>query len=133
MDKKKNINSDNVFTSCLRCGMILINSKREFCSKCIKKLDFIFLKAKSFLRSNPGATVDQIAQHVNTTVETIKYFIDSGRFARSGIRRIAHECKLCHKIIYEGVMCSNCEQALKDQVALLNQVTHQNEPDNKKD
>ncbi|HOI90321.1 MAG TPA: hypothetical protein PLK28_07400 [Candidatus Rifleibacterium sp.] len=43
-------------------------------------------------------------------------FINSGRLERVGLRKVAHPCQLCQKIIYEGVMCPECKKDLKDQV-----------------
>ena len=110
---------DKIISSCRICGSIMLNSSRDICYKCAKKEDFIFLKAKNFLRSNPGATVEQICNQVNTTPETIKRFIVSGKFARAGIRKVAHECLLCKRTIYEGIMCEHCESVLREQLDTL--------------
>ena len=105
--------------SCRVCGVIMVKLARDVCPKCFKEEEELFQKVKNFLRTNPGASVEQVAINVGCASEQVQAFINSGRLERVGLRKVAHPCQLCQKIIYEGVMCPDCKKDLKDQVRIL--------------
>lgn len=109
--------------SCRICGVIMVKVARDVCPKCFKEEEELFTKIKGFLRSNPGASVAQVAEHCFCTEERVTEFIKSGRLERVGLRNIAHQCELCGITIYEGVMCPDCKKNLKDQVKSLKSLT----------
>ncbi len=107
---------DNKLISCRVCGIIMVKLARDVCPKCFREEEELFQKVKNFLRTNPGASVVQVAEHAACSEEQVQAFINSGRLERVGLRKVAHPCQLCQKIIYEGVMCPECKKDLKDQV-----------------
>lgn len=107
---------DNKLISCRVCGIIMVKLARDVCPKCFREEEELFQKVKNFLRTNPGASVVQVAEHAGCSEEQVQAFINSGRLERVGLRKVAHPCQLCQKIIYEGVMCPECKKDLKDQV-----------------
>lgn len=110
---------ENKLISCRVCGIIMVKLARDVCPKCFREEEELFQKVKSFLRANPGASVGQVAEHSGCAPEQVQAFINSGRLERVGLRKVAHACQLCQKIIYEGVMCPECKKELKDQVRSL--------------
>ncbi len=107
---------DDKLISCRVCGIIMVKLARDVCPTCFRDEEELFQKVKNFLRSNPGASVVQVAEHAGCKEEQVQAFINSGRLERVGLRKVAHPCQLCQKIIYEGVMCPECKKDLKDQV-----------------
>lgn len=101
----------------------MYKASRELCNKCFKIEDEIFQRTRNFLRANPGATIEQASRFVGCSVDLITSFITTGRLARAGIRKIAHECQLCCTIIYEGNICSSCEKILLEQLSSLKKTT----------
>lgn len=110
---------DSKLISCRVCGVIMVKLARDVCPKCFREEEDLFQKVKNFLRTNPGASVDQVAQHAGCSEDQVQNFIRSGRLERVGLRKVAHPCQLCQATIYEGVMCSDCKRSLKDQVKIL--------------
>ncbi len=115
--------ADENISTCKNCGQVMYKASRELCSKCFKSEDELFQRTRNFLRANPGATIEQAARFVGCSVDVITGFITSGRLARAGIRKIAHECQLCCTIIYEGNICTNCERILIEQLDSLKKIT----------
>lgn len=107
---------DNKLISCRVCGIIMVKLARDVCPTCFRQEEELFQKVKNFLRTNPGASVTQVAEHAGCDEDRVQAFINSGRLERVGLRKVAHPCQLCQKIIYEGVMCPECKKDLKDQV-----------------
>jgi hypothetical protein len=96
----------------------MVKLARDICSKCFQKEEELFQKVKGFLRANPGATVQEVAQAMNCPEEHVKYFITSGRLERVGVK-VAHPCQICQKTILDGMICPECKRSLKDQVSTL--------------
>jgi len=107
---------DNKLISCRVCGIIMVKLARDVCPTCFRQEEELFQKVKNFLRTNPGASVTQVAEHAGCDEDQVQAFINSGRLERVGLRKVAHPCQLCQKIIDEGVMCPECKKDLKDQV-----------------
>lgn len=120
--------SEENISTCRMCGTVMFRSTRDLCSKCSKNEEELFQKTRNFLRANPGATVEQVARFLDCNPDTITGFITSGRLARAGIRRIAHECQLCRSIIYEGNLCADCEKNLQTQVTSLQKSEETKDP-----
>ncbi len=109
----------NNLIACRICGQIMVKISRDVCPKCFKKEEELFIKIKSFLKANPGVSVPQVAQNCGCSEEDVWGFIKSGRLDRIGLSKIAHHCELCNSIIYEGVMCDDCQKKLKNQLSSL--------------
>ncbi len=105
--------------SCRNCGVIMVRIAKDLCPKCFKEEEELFGKIKVFLRANPGASVEQVANNCGCEEDRVMFFIKSGRLERIGLKKIAHQCELCGVTIYEGVMCPDCNKKLKDQVKML--------------
>jgi hypothetical protein len=110
---------DENISVCKNCGEVMYKASRDMCNTCFKHEDEIFQRTRNFLRANPGATIELAARFVGCSVELITDFITSGRLARAGIRKIAHECQLCCTIIYEGNICPTCEKVLLEHLNSL--------------
>lgn len=122
--------SSQKLISCRVCGVIMVKLARDTCSKCFQKEEELFQKVKGFLRSNPGASVQEVAQAMNCSEEHVKYFIRSGRLERVGVK-VAHPCQICQKTILDGMICPECKRNLKDQVSTLRNATGIKEDDDR--
>lgn len=104
--------------SCRVCGKIMVKLSRDVCQTCYVQEEELFAKVKDFLKANPGATVEEVANTLQTTKSKIEFFIKSGRLERIGLQ-ISHPCETCGKIIKTGIICSDCSKELKEKVNVL--------------
>lgn len=114
--------------SCRVCGVIMVKLARDTCSKCFQKEEELFQRVKSYLRSNPGSSVEDVAKAMDCSEEQVKYFVRTGRLERVGVK-VAHPCQICQKVIMDGMICPECKKSLKDQVSTLRSQTGQPDPD----
>lgn len=115
------MNSENEtnLIACRVCGVIMVRLARDTCPKCFQEEEKIFQKVRDFLRANNGASLEDVAIHTGCSIEQVEGFLRSGRLERVGVKKVAHPCQLCQKIIYEGVVCPDCRKNLKEQVTSL--------------
>lgn len=97
----------------------MVRLARDICPKCFQEEEKVFQKVRDFLRANNGASLEDVAIHTGCGVEQVESFLRSGRLERVGVKKVAHPCQLCQKIIYEGVVCPDCKKNLKEQVTSL--------------
>lgn len=97
------------------CGKIINLSESSICSTCVRKEGDLIRKSKDFLRMNPGADVERIANHVGCSKEQIEFFIASGKMIGTAVK-FTHECRLCQKPTTEPRLCLDCQKALKNQI-----------------
>lgn len=123
--------SSQKLISCRVCGVIMVKLARDICSKCFQKEEELFQKVKNFLRSNPGATIPEVARAMECSEKQVQYFVRTGRLERVGVK-VAHPCQICQKTIMDGMICPECKKALKDQVATLKKDTGVEDDDDAK-
>lgn len=104
--------------ACRVCGTIMVKLARNICTKCSQIEEELFQKVKSYLRTNPDSSLLEVAKAVGCSEEQVDFFVQSGRLERIGAK-VAHPCKICQKIVLEGIICPECKRGLKEQVTIL--------------
>jgi len=104
--------------TCRVCGAVMVKISRDLCQKCYQDEEDLFMKIKDYLRSNPGASIAEVAAGVTATLEQVETFVNSGRLERVGVH-IPHQCQTCGKIIQTGIICPDCTSGIQTQVDSL--------------
>lgn len=87
-------------------------SGEEICIKCIRMEEKKFQEVKEYLRENPGANMQVVAQEVDVSTKLIKKFLRQGRLEVSPESPIALNCDRCGKRILTGHFCEECRSEM---------------------
>jgi len=102
--------------NCPRCGRIFTYIGRNICNSCIESEENEFKIVKEYIYDNPGATISEVSQETEVTVEKIMRFLREERLEiKSENSNLVLECERCGRSISSGRFCENCkEQMNKD-------------------
>lgn len=102
--------------NCPRCGRIFSYMGRPICNSCIETEENEFKVVKEYVYDNPGATISEVSQETEVTVEKIMRFLREERLEiMSENSNLILECERCGRSIKSGRFCENCkEQMNKD-------------------
>jgi len=96
--------------NCPRCGKIFTYLGRPICSKCLENEENEFKVVKEYVYDNPGATISEVAQETEVTVEKIMRFLREERLEiKSENSNMLLECERCGRAINSGRFCENCK------------------------
>jgi flagellar operon protein (TIGR03826 family) len=100
--------------NCRKCGKIFTYlAGAPICSTCKQLDEDDFKKVKDYLYENPGASITELSNQLEVSVEKIKRFLRDGRLEISGSEgNVFLECEGCGKAINSGRFCSECERSL---------------------
>jgi len=103
--------------NCRRCGKIYnYLSGPPICIDCKNADEAVFKKVKEYLYDNPGATLAQVANDVDVSVEKIKMFLKDGRLEIKEGMNIILECERCGKSIKTGRFCMECQNSVSHEI-----------------
>lgn len=97
--------------NCKSCGRLFNYVGRNICPSCAKKLEERFDMVKKYIRENPGATIGEVAENNDVSVNQIRNWIREERLELSKESPIGIECERCGKLIRVGRMCEACKKA----------------------
>jgi len=97
--------------NCKSCGNLFNYVGRNICPACARRLEERFDKVKQYIRENPGATIGQVAEENEVSVNQIRNWIREERLELSKESAIGIECERCGKLIKVGRMCEACKRA----------------------
>ena len=86
----------------------------KICPKCREELEEKFQEVKEYIRDNPGANVDQVADECEVTVKQIKKWVREARLTFADDSLIGLECERCGRMIHCGRFCTQCAGGLED-------------------
>ena len=86
----------------------------KICPKCREELEEKFQEVKDYIRNNPGANVDQVAEECEVTVKQIKKWVREARLTFADDSLIGLECERCGRMIHCGRFCTQCAGGLED-------------------
>jgi len=99
--------------NCPRCGKIFSYLGRPICNKCIEIEENEFKVVKEYVYDNPGATISEVSQETEVTVEKIMRFLREERLEiKSENSNLILECERCGRSINSGRFCENCKGAM---------------------
>lgn len=103
--------------NCKECGKIFnYLGGAPVCAACAKKLEERFAQVKEFVYDNPGASINEVAEENEVSVQQIKRWIREERLAFSDSSDIGIDCEKCGAMIRTGRYCNNCKRRLEEQL-----------------
>ena len=96
--------------NCPRCGKIFSCFGRPICNTCIDAEENEFKLVKEYIYDNTGATISEVAQETEVSVEKIMRFLREERLEiMSENSNLLLECERCGRAIKSGRFCENCK------------------------
>lgn len=96
--------------NCPRCGKIFTYINRPICHSCLENEENEFKVVKDYIYDNPGATISEVSQETEVSVEKIMRFLREERLEISSENsNLLLECERCGRAISSGRFCDNCK------------------------
>lgn len=102
--------------NCKGCGRLFNYLQGPpLCTACIAELENKFQQVKDYLRENPKAQLNRIAEDNEVTVKQIKQWVREERLTFTEESQITLDCENCGAPILTGRFCDNCRAALQNE------------------
>ena len=99
--------------NCPRCGKIFSYIGRPICHNCLESEENEFKIVKEYIYDNPGATISEVAQETEVSIEKIMRFLREERLEiKSENSNLLLECERCGRAINSGRFCDNCKDEI---------------------
>lgn len=99
--------------NCRKCGRLFnYLSGPQLCEACKADLEKTFQRVKDYIRENPKASLNQIADDNGTTVRQLKQWVREERLEFAKDSGITLECENCGAPIRTGRYCEKCKNTL---------------------
>ncbi len=96
--------------NCPRCGRIFTFIARPICNKCLEAEENEFKTVKEYVYDNPGATISEVSQETEVSVERIMRFLREERLEiKSENSNLILGCERCGRSINSGRFCEECK------------------------
>lgn len=100
--------------NCKSCGRLFnYLSGPPICPACREALEDKFARTKDFVRNNPGATIQLVAEKNDVTVQQIRQWVREERLEFSKDSPIGIECESCGATIRTGRFCEACKGRMR--------------------
>lgn len=101
--------------NCKKCGKMFNYIGGPFiCQPCKDEDEKDFKRVKEYLYSNPGATMSEVSEVLEVSVEKITRFLKEGRLEIVGEEsNFILECESCGKSIRTGRYCDECSREVE--------------------
>ncbi|MBQ6005677.1 MAG: hypothetical protein IJL14_05445 [Selenomonadaceae bacterium] len=100
--------------NCARCKKIFVPvGKEKICADCRAADLELEERVKSYVRDNPGITVNQLIEGSGAPAKLVWRMIQQGQFENSGLKNASYPCANCGKLITRDTYCSECLDKLK--------------------
>lgn len=100
--------------NCKRCGkMYAYLSGPPICQDCKQQDEEDFQKVKKYIYDNRGASMKDISEACDVSIEKITKFLKEGRLEIKEGSNIILECEKCGQAIKSGRLCAACSKQLE--------------------
>jgi flagellar operon protein (TIGR03826 family) len=108
--------------NCKQCGRLFnYLSGLPICPSCKEKMEDKFIQTKEYIRDNPGATIQMVADENEVTVQQIRQWVREERLEFSKDSPVGIECEICGKTIRTGRYCENCKNKMYNNLSQIYQ------------
>ena len=97
--------------NCRICGRLFnyIGGRTYYCPACNEELEKKFAVVKKYIQENPRATMKQISDDTEVTVQQLEKWVREERLAFADNADIGIECEKCGAMIKTGRFCKACK------------------------
>ena len=101
--------------NCRGCGRLFnyIGGGYLLCPACMEELDKKFQVVKKYIQDNPKATMTEISQDNEVSINQIERWVREERLAFADDSPIGIECENCGTMIKSGRLCQACKDKLQ--------------------
>ncbi len=101
---------------CRRCSQVfqVQGVLGQLCPNCIREEEAIYNRVRSFVKDNPGISVQEVSEILSVSRAKIMNYIKEERLEVTSNSKAALKCKNCGKPISTGIFCSDCKRVHTD-------------------
>lgn len=104
--------------NCKGCGRLFNYLQGPpLCPACTADLENKFQQVKDYLRENPKAQLNQIAEDNDVSVKQIRQWVREERLTFTEESQITLDCENCGAPILTGRFCDRCRATLKNELS----------------
>ena len=104
--------------NCRGCGRLFnYLHGQQLCPGCMGELEEKFQNVKEYLRKNPKAPLNKIAEENEVTVKQIKQWVREERLTFTEESQITLECEFCGGKVLTGRFCDKCKANLHNELS----------------
>ncbi len=104
--------------NCKGCGRIFNYMQGPpLCPACVANLEDKFQQVKDYLRENPKAQMNQIAEDNKVSIKQIKQWVREERLTFTEESQITVDCENCGAPILTGRFCDRCRMNLQNELS----------------
>lgn len=104
--------------NCKNCGRLFnYLSGPSICPVCRSNADKKFVQVKEYIRDNPGATMQMVADDNDVSVQQIRQWVREERLEFSADSPVGIECESCGATIRTGRFCENCKGRMRNDLS----------------
>lgn len=101
--------------NCRSCGRLYnYMGGPNMCTRCLEKLEEKFQEVKAYLRENPNAPIEEVAETMEVSVKQIKQWIREERLSLANPELGDITCEHCGKPICSGRFCDKCKVTMQN-------------------
>lgn len=91
----------------------------NICPQCRDELEKKYMVVKDFIRENPGASIQTVADENDVSTQQIKQWIREERLEFAKDSTVTIECEKCGASIRTGRYCKACKDKMADSLSQL--------------
>lgn len=104
--------------NCKGCGRLFNYLQGPpLCPACVADLENKFQQVKDYLRENPKAQMNQIAEDNEVSVKQIRQWVREERLTFTEESQITLDCENCGAPILTGRFCDRCRSSLQNELS----------------
>lgn len=101
--------------NCRQCGRLFnYIGGPQVCPACKDKLEDKFQEVKEFIRDNPRASIQEVSEENDVSVQQIRQWVREERLEFSADSPVGIECEKCGASIRTGRFCEACKNNVAD-------------------
>ena len=99
--------------NCRNCGRLFnYLSGPDICPACRDNIEKKFGQVKDYIRENPRASIQQVSEENDVSVQQIRTWIKQERLQFSDDSPVGIECEVCGATIRTGRFCEKCKNKM---------------------
>ena len=101
--------------NCRSCGrMFNYIGESKVCPACRQAAEEDYERTRDFIRDNPGASINEVAEECNVTMNQIQNWVRQERLEFSKSSGVIFHCEKCGEPIRGGRFCKNCKDEMSN-------------------